>query len=546
MTPALIAVLLLAVIAVATVILGHSLETDRQAEQMNQERFMRNIAFTVLDDLGAELFALYSAFSFDLSASKEPGRRPDRTMLDRVIQRYRAQARFPDLLEEVVTLSLARDGTYRYDAWSSGWFDRRRPAWVPDLELRGPLFFSLSKPVLTLFLKNRRPAADEVVAVALRFNPQIIVQKMVPALVGLRLAELGESQAYRAGVRNLSLKSDEVKRGDVQVPLLPWTVFEAWSEYYLARLQTLDRSPAAFERSIQAPSLEGDLGTGWALTVLRPPHGLGAEMESWKWRNLGLCAGFFLILTWGLVGLYSLTLRTRRLAQQERTFLGLISHELKTPLAVIRSLSDNLAQGLTTDRARVQEYGEVLLEESERLGRMIGNVLGLTAIQGGIAVRDRVPVVLEDLVRDRLAREVIGEDVELVVSIHPGLPPVLGQTAALSAAVDNLIGNAFRHGTTGTPPHQIRIMVVPRRRWGVRGVELSIEDNGPGFSTLEGWALHRPFHRGKGAQDLQAPGGGVGLSLVQTTAEALGGHLKWVGRRGRGARFVLWLREAPP
>lgn len=69
-TPALIAVLLLAVITVATVILGHSLETDRQAEQLNQERFMRNIAFTVLDDLGAERHAAsrrtaFGPFVFD-------------------------------------------------------------------------------------------------------------------------------------------------------------------------------------------------------------------------------------------------------------------------------------------------------------------------------------------------------------------------------------------------------------------------------------------------------------------------------------------------
>lgn len=169
--------------------------------------------------------------------------------------------------------------------------------------------------------------------------------------------------------------------------------------------------------------------------------------------------------------------RAQRLAQQERNFLALISHELKTPLAVVRSLADNLARGIGTDEGRAREYGVVLQEESERLGQRIRNVLGLTSLQGGIPLWDRCPV-------------------------DP-------------AAVDHLIGTAFRHGASGPGPHHIAVSVVPRR-WGSR------------------------------AQEGQVPGGGAGLSLVRATAEALGGPRRWSSREGKGARFSLWLREALP
>jgi len=544
------------VIAAATVVLGHSLETDRAAEQARQERFMRNAAFAVVDDLGAELFAMYSAFSFDLYAQKEAGQTLNRATLDAAVQRYRAQARFPELLQGVVTLVSVPGGGYRYDTWTTlGWADGNRPAWAADLEPPAPVdpdrppapripqAFALEKPVLTLYLRSRSARVGEVVAVALRFSPPVVLEQIVPALVRQRFTEAQESQPYQASVRNLSLASaDQNRPSDWQVPLLPWTGFETWFDYYVARLKTLESNRAAFERTAQTTP-EGS-GTGWALAVLRSPNGLAAEMDGWRWRNAAFCLGFFLVLSLGLFGLYTAALRAGRLAQQERTFLALISHELKTPLAVVRSLSDNLANGLTSDPARVREYGQVLVEEADRLGRMVGNVLGLTAMQGGIASRDRVPVALDAVVRERLSREEDRSDVELRLQIHPGLVPVLGQPTPLSAAVDNLIGNAYRHGTAGPGPHRIRVTVEPRRRWGVRGVELTVEDNGPGFTRAEGRALRHPFRRGQSAQDRQSPGGGVGLSLVRATAEALGGSLRWAGRPGKGARFSLWLREA--
>lgn len=287
-------------------------------------------------------------------------------------------------------------------------------------------------------------------------------------------------------------------------------------------------------------------GSGWSLGVVRLPAGLDAEMQGLQWKNVGFSVGFFVVLALGFWGLYQSVRQARRVAEQERTFLALISHELKTPLAVVRSLGDNLAQGIVTDPRRSQEYGEVIRDESDRLGQMIGNVLGLTAVQSGISAQDRVPVDLGALVRERVGRQCVPPNCQVEIAIQPGLAPVLGHQAALAASVDNLVANAFRHGVAGPGPHLIRLAVRSKRRWGRRGVEFSVNDNGPGFTRAEGRAFRRPFHRGSRARDTQTPGGGVGLSLVWTTARALGGDLWWSGQPGRGASFHLWLREAVP
>lgn len=552
--PTLLFATALLVLLGGSIVLYHSLEADRLVERARQQWFMRSAGLAVIDDLGGELFTMYSAFSLDLYARKEAGDLVDRKAVATAVERYRLQARFPDLLQDLTCLIARADGTLQYATWGhSGWSEAGPPDWAPDLVplvqagAEGPgrrTSFSLSRPVLTMTLRSR-PRPGEVVAIALRFSPRVVLEDVVPAFVRQRFAETSESPSYRATVRNRLLNVSDRTPVDWEIPLLPWTPFEGWFDYHRTRMTTLKDLRPSFEGR---PDL-GDLtdgGSGWSLGVVRLPSGIEAEMQRLQWKNLGFAAGFFLVLSLGFWGLYHAVRQARRVAEQERTFLALISHELKTPLAVVRSLGDNLAQGIVTDPLRSREYGEVIREESDRLGQMIGNVLGLTAVQSGISSQDRVPVDLGALVRDRVERQCVPPRCEVEVSVQPALPPVLGHQAALAASVDNLVANAFRHGIAGEGPHRIHLAVRSRRRWGRRGVEFSVNDNGPGFTKAEGRAFRRPFQRGIRARDTQTPGGGVGLSLVWTTARALGGDLTWSATPGKGASFHLWLREATP
>lgn len=552
--PALLFATALVVLFGASVVLYHSLEADRLVERARQEWFMRSAGLSVVDDLGGELFTMYSAFSLDLYARKEAGDVVDRRAVATAVERYKLQARFPDLLQDLTCLVTRDDGTLEYASWNQhGWSEAGKPDWSPELAPPAPGrdaeglnrdSFSLSRPVLTMVLRSR-PRSGEVVAIALRFSPRVVLEEVVPTLVRQRFAEVADKPSYRATIRNRLLNVSDRTPVDWEIPLLPWTPFGSWFDYHLTRMTTLRDQPPSFEgRPRMGELYEG--GSGWSLGVVRLPQGLDAEMQRLQWKNLGISVGFFVVLALGFWGLYHSVRQARRVAEQERTFLALISHELKTPLAVVRSLGDNLAQGIVSDPQRSREYGEVIRDESDRLGQMIGNVLGLTAVQSGISAQDRVPVDLGALVRDRVGRQCVPPHCEVEVVIQPGLAPVLGHQAAMAAAVDNLVANAFRHGIAGPGPHRIRLVVSSKRRWGRRGVEFSVNDNGPGFTRAEGRALRRPFHRGSRARDTQTPGGGVGLSLVWTTARALGGNLSWSGHPGKGASFHLWLREAVP
>ena len=548
----------LAIIAGASVVLYRSLEDDRQAERARQERFMRNAAFSVVDDLGAELFALVSTFSYDLDLYREGGGTVDRTVLSDTIRRYQNLARFPDLLENLVCLEYARDKTWTFAEWrATGWSSGDRPLWASDLTVptaptknQSPpaRLFSLEKPVIVLRLgRGASPVAGQVVAVALRFSPEVVLGQVVPQLVRQRFAESQDAHPYRALVHNTALVGTSPERvPDWEEPLLPWTPFEGWFDYYVNRLRTLDRSRLAFERvTPRLNSSAEDLGTGWTLQVVRLPQGLDAEMAGLQLRNMGYSTLFFTVLSFGVGWFYSIAVRARRRAYQERTFLALVSHELKTPLAVVRSLAENLAGGLANDGDRPREYGEVMVQETERLSRMVGNVLALSAVQGGLSPVELSPVDLSEIVRERLAREAPTDPaIDLQVRIHPGLPRVRAQPAALGATVDNLIGNAFHHGTRGEGPHRIAISLEPRKFRGRRGVELIVEDDGPGFSFWEGLSFRRPFRRGNRAWSDQSPGSGLGLSLARTTARALGGRLTWASHPGHRTQFSLWLREA--
>ena len=549
----------LAVLALASLVLFNSLETESQAENARQLHFMKTAAFQVVDDLGYELFSMVSAFSFDLNTQIADGTVITRDTLTAAVARYRAQARFPSLFEELACLERTGPGTYRFDSWNdSGWVTDYRPSWAenmvvppqdggrPESTPPSDNTFSLDRPVLTVYLRNRRAQVGEVIAITLRFRPQTVIGTIVPALVSQRFSESNGASPYIANIiYSPATTSGDSIPVDWRVPLLPWTPFEGWFDYYVKRISALQPSRTAFDRLAQQPVGAKTEGTGWNLEVSRLPGGLLEELIGFRWRNGALSLGFFLVLGLGFLGLYLTTRQTRLHEHQVRTFLALVSHELKTPLAVVQSLADNLSRGIGTDEARAREYGVVLRQESDRLGRMVNNILGLTAIQGGISPRDRCPIEVSALVKDRLACEPDLQDQAADLTVNTefptDLPLVLGHHTALSAAIDNLVGNAFRHGTLGPGPHLVELRLRSQHRLGRRGVSFSVRDNGPGFTRREGRRFRRPFRRGQRASQEQTPGSGVGLSLVYSTAESLGGHLSWKSQAGRGSQFVLWL-----
>jgi signal transduction histidine kinase len=237
------------------------------------------------------------------------------------------------------------------------------------------------------------------------------------------------------------------------------------------------------------------------------------------------------VLCWRLVR------RETEMARLKSDFVANVSHDLKTPLSVIRMFGETLELGRVPDEGRRREYYRVITRESERLSRLIDNVLDFSRIEGGRRSYERVPTPVEPLVRDSVdafAYPLEQQGFKLEVHVEPDLPEVPVDADAIGQALANLIDNAVKYSGVE------RTIVVEARREGER-LALSVTDRGIGIPPAEHAKIFDKFYR-VGRSDTQGRrGSGVGLALVRHIVEAHGGSVSVRSAPGQGSCFTIWL-----
>jgi signal transduction histidine kinase len=249
-------------------------------------------------------------------------------------------------------------------------------------------------------------------------------------------------------------------------------------------------------------------------------------------RQSALGLGLLGVLAGGLGLIVLAARRASHLAARQLEFVAGVTHELRTPLAVIRGAADNLASGVVSEPEQVRRYGTELSDQGRRLSRMVEEVLALAALEQPARLQPRwqplSPLVDEAAAAAGLrAAEVEREGCEV-----PGDP------AALIRALANLLANARLHGGP------VACIAVRAERAG-REVQLAVRDDGPGLDDDEQTRVLEPFVRGRRALEDQRPGSGLGLTLVQRIAAAHGGRLAVRSAPGQGATFTLHLPVLP-
>jgi two-component system sensor histidine kinase BaeS len=220
--------------------------------------------------------------------------------------------------------------------------------------------------------------------------------------------------------------------------------------------------------------------------------------------------------------------------RERRELVATVSHEIRTPLAGLTALLENLADGVVpTDGPHLADA----LEQAERLGALVSDLLELSRLDAGTARLDVQPVVLRDLVADS-AREVAagGRDVRFDLQV-PELS-LAGDPMRLRQLVTNLFDNAARHGPAGGT------VLVSAGHAGA-GVWLEVADSGPGVAPAD---RERAFERFGTLADSQASGGtGLGLAIARWVATLHGGSLRFVDPTPgqTGARLRLELPVSP-
>ncbi|HYP88398.1 MAG TPA: HAMP domain-containing sensor histidine kinase [Polyangiaceae bacterium] len=232
--------------------------------------------------------------------------------------------------------------------------------------------------------------------------------------------------------------------------------------------------------------------------------------------------------------------RERRLSHLKSEFVANVSHELKTPLALVRMFAELLQTGRADSDDKRHQYLSIIVNESDRLNALIENVLDFAKVERGQAAYEFSPTRLAEPVsraveacRVRAEREGVSLDLSL-----DDVPDLMLDERAVEIAVINLVDNALKYAPDGK-----RIAVNVRAAAG--GAEVSVVDQGPGIAPEDRKRIFQRFVRGKSASGRQVRGSGIGLSLVKHIAEAHGGSVSIEDAQPHGSVFTLRLTRRP-
>jgi two-component system phosphate regulon sensor histidine kinase PhoR len=283
----------------------------------------------------------------------------------------------------------------------------------------------------------------------------------------------------------------------------------------------------------------------WRLQVAPTASGeLAEKARRRRLLEMSLLGLSCVVVVAGVVALLLATFQERRLAQLRGEFVANVSHELKTPLALVRMFGELLMTGRVANEEKQRQYLSIIVRESERLTALIENVLDFARVERGKVAYDFAPadvsaVVARAVDACRYRAETEGMRLE-VVNDDPSAPTVEAviDERAVQLAVINLVENAIKYAP-GTD-----VVRVELAREGTKDVAIKVVDHGPGIDPADYERIFERFYRGKRAADVR--GSGIGLSLVEHVVDAHEGEVFVRATPGGGATFVIRLPVAGP
>jgi signal transduction histidine kinase len=246
---------------------------------------------------------------------------------------------------------------------------------------------------------------------------------------------------------------------------------------------------------------------------------------------LVLCGGFLVI--------YQTGMRQIQLAEQQQDFVSAVSHELKTPLTSIRMYGEILKAGWA-DEAKKRTYYDFIFSESERLTRLINNVLQLARLtrnEHPVDLADMKVNVLLDQVTSKVSSAIDSAGFALELQFEPSAldASVRVDADAFIQVMINLVDNALKFSASAS--HRT---IQLRCRLKNSSIEFSVRDFGPGVAKDQMKRIFRLFYRAENELTRETVGTGIGLALVRQLVDAMHGEVDLVNREP-GAEFRVVL-----
>ncbi|HEY7390886.1 MAG TPA: ATP-binding protein [Bryobacteraceae bacterium] len=361
------------------------------------------------------------------------------------------------------------------------------------------------------------------------------------AAISSRIAEMEQSVALAKDIGRIRA---QIEAGAEWVPYGQ----ETWLVTITSRQPGVPRLVVAVSSNIVAPpgvKLRAHVAEGDSLGDAFP--GLHVEwsgnqfLETSHGLPVGIwIAGLALVLGMAIFGGYLLLRdvnRDIRVTEVRSQFVASVSHELKTPLTAIRMYAETLAMGRSRDENARTEYLETIVNESERLARLVDNVLDFSKIEQGKKIYRLRTARLEDVAGSAVRAmqfPLAQQGFRLHFSAQEDLPELQVDPDAIQQAILNLLTNAMKYSGDA---REIDLMIAARNGDAV----IEVKDRGLGLAPEEQKHIFEKFYRAPSHENRLIAGTGLGLTLVAHIAKAHHGRVEVESAPGAGSTFSILL-----
>jgi len=230
--------------------------------------------------------------------------------------------------------------------------------------------------------------------------------------------------------------------------------------------------------------------------------------------------------------------RLKELDRMKDDFISTVTHELRTPLTSIRSFSEILLEDPKTDLDSRKKFLAIIVKETERLTRLINQVLDMAKIESGNAEWHTAEVDLVEVIEESVAAtsSLFGDKrIGLAMDLAGGVPKVMSDRDRLIQVMLNLLSNAVKFCDEDTGKVSVRLSASPS------SLRVDVEDNGPGIAEADQPTIFEKFRQVGDTMTAKPQGTGLGLPISRQIVEHFGGRMWVESSPGKGATFSFTL-----
>ncbi len=278
-----------------------------------------------------------------------------------------------------------------------------------------------------------------------------------------------------------------------------------------------------------------DLFDDWHLAVAFTTDPMIAASNKTLFKNLIVLGAAFFLLLGALIFMFITAQRERELAERQAGFLANVTHELKTPLAVMQAAGENLADGRVDNKERLKAYGNHIHTESIRLRKMIEKLLDVAKADTNQSMIELRPAYLNTLLQkyiDEHFEYIEEKGFTLETSISDNVDLVMIDTDSFETIIGNLLENAIKYSRDekyiGISLEQDDSEVV-----------LKVKDHGMGIPKKSMKHIFEKFYRAEDVLTANTKGHGLGLSIVKNLVELNGGEISVRSEENEGSCFTI-------